>query len=357
MEEIKIFTREDYLISIFKYSWLRKRIDGLAEQQEEYHYGKVHKKHDKTFKMILEDEEVAADFINKVLKIKENKLKGEDIIRERTEYITSRFEKKEADILYRLKDRKVYFLIEHQSTIDYLMPYRVLEYQMEIMRSNTNLIKIRKKEEKIPKVIAIVIYTGKNKWNVEKDIKNMQEEFEGEGEVELGIYNFLDVNRYEKEELLEKRNLVYDMLLIEKSRNAEELERNLKEVVRKVDSNKELVERIIKITMLPTFGERKTKELIKKLYKDEGSDNMLQVTRMLNNELRLKHNEGRREGIKEGKREGIKEGIKEGKKEGKREGIRQGIIKVTKNLLKKKVDISEIKELTGLTEEEIKNIR
>lgn len=64
---------------------------------------------------------------------------------------------------------------------------------------------------------------------------------------------------------------------------------------------------------------------------------MLQVTRMLNNELRLKHNEGRREGIKKGKREGI--------------------IKVVKNLLKKKVDISEIKELTGLTEEEIKNIK
>ena len=70
-------------------------------------------------------------------------------------------------------------------------------------------------------------------------------------------------------------------------------------------------------------------ELIKKLYKNEGSDNMLQVTRMLNNELRLKH----------------------------KEGIREGILKVARNLLKKKVDISEIKELTGLTEEEIMNIK
>ena len=312
----------------------------MAEEQAEYHYGEVHQKHDKTFKMILEDEEIAADFLNKVLKIDKNKLGKEDIIREKTEYITSRFEKKEADILYRLKNRKVYFLIEHQSTVDYLMPYRILEYQMEIMRSNMDFMNIRNKKEKIPKIIAIVIYTGKNKWNVEKDIRNMQEEFE-ETEGELGIYKFLDVNKYTKEELLEKNNLVYDMLLIEKSKNTEELEKNMDEVIKAIKNSKELMERIIKITMLPTFGERKTKELIKKLYKNEGSDNMLQVTRMLNNELRLKHKEGR----------------KEGRKEGIAEGEKKGILKVARNLLKKKADISEIKELTGLTEEEIMNIK
>ena len=32
---------------------------------------------------------------------------------------------------------------------------------------------------------------------------------------------------------------------------------------------------------------------------------MLQVTRMLNNELRLKHKEGRKEGIAEGEKKGI----------------------------------------------------
>ena len=123
--------------------------------------------------------------------------------------------------------------------------------------------------------------------------------------------------------------------------NTEELEKNMDEVIKAIKNSKELMERIIKITMLPTFGERKTKELIKKLYKNEGSDNMLQVTRMLNNELRLKHKEGR----------------KEGRKEGIAEGEKKGILKVARNLLKKKADISEIKELTGLTEEEIMNIK
>ena len=81
--------------------------------------------------------------------------------------------------------------------------------------------------------------------------------------------------------------------------------------------------------MLPTFGKAKVINLIEKLYKKEGSDNMLQVTRMLNRELKLRHNEG----------------------------VKEGLLRVAKNLLKKNVDISEIKELTGLAEDEIQKIK
>ena len=81
--------------------------------------------------------------------------------------------------------------------------------------------------------------------------------------------------------------------------------------------------------MLPTVGKAKVINLIVKLYRKEGSDNMLQVTRMLNRELKLRHNEG----------------------------VKEGLLRVAKKLLKKNVDISEIKELTGLSEEEIQKIK
>lgn len=286
-----------------------------------------HQIHDKTFKIILEDKKVAADFINKALKLKNNKLNSGDLIKEKTEYITSRFRKKEVDILYRLKGRKVYFLIEHQSTIDYLMPYRILEYQIEIMK-NAMMDYAESKTKKIPKVIAIVIYTGKRKWSVEEDIKNMQEDFGTEDET-LGIYNFLDINKFDKDNLLRMDNLVYDMMLIEKSKDTKELEENINRIIKEIKDSKEIMERIIKLIMLPTFGEEKVINLIEKLYKKEGSDDMLQVTRMLNRELKLRHNEG----------------------------FKEGLLRVAKNLLKKNVDISEIKELTGLSEEEIQKIK
>ena len=52
----------------------------------------------------------------------------------------------------------------------------------------------------------------------------------------------------------------------------------------------------------------------------------------------------RQEGLEEGIKEGIKEGITTEKKE------------IAKKLLKKNIDISEIQEITGLTEEEIKQL-
>ena len=47
----------------------------------------------------------------------------------------------------------------------------------------------------------------------------------------------------------------------------------------------------------------------------------------------------------------------EGKQEGKEEGRKQTLIEIIKNMLKKKMTISAISELTGLSEEEIKELQ
>ena len=71
--------------------------------------------------------------------------------------------------------------------------------------------------------------------------------------------------------------------------------------------------------------------------------------------------EGRKEGIKEGRKEGIKEGRKEGIKEGREEGIKEGIeqdrIEIAKKMIKKKMKIEDICEITGLTIEEIEELK
>lgn len=61
----------------------------------------------------------------------------------------------------------------------------------------------------------------------------------------------------------------------------------------------------------------------------------------------------REEGLAEGRKEGIKEGIKEGKKEGKKEEK----VEIAKNLLKSNIDIRIIAKSTGLSENEINNIK
>ena len=54
---------------------------------------------------------------------------------------------------------------------------------------------------------------------------------------------------------------------------------------------------------------------------------------------------------------GKREGILAGKREGQREGQKLGIMKVARKLKQMKMSISEIREATGLTEKEIKEIK
>ena len=67
----------------------------------------------------------------------------------------------------------------------------------------------------------------------------------------------------------------------------------------------------------------------------------------------VKYNEiedAKKEGIEKGKAEGIEEGIEKGKNIGTKEKT----IEIAKNMLKKKMSIKDISEITGLTEDEVR---
>ena len=66
---------------------------------------------------------------------------------------------------------------------------------------------------------------------------------------------------------------------------------------------------------------------------------------------------GRWEGERQGLKKGRQEGLQEGRQEGEREGLKKGRQEVVLNLLKKKLDISVISEVTGLSEKEIKKLK
>ena len=67
--------------------------------------------------------------------------------------------------------------------------------------------------------------------------------------------------------------------------------------------------------------------------------------------------EGIKEGIKQGIKEGTKQGIKEGVKQGIKEGSKQTQNEIAKNLLQAKVSEEIIIETTGITKEELDNLK
>ena len=330
---IKVFTKKDYIKSLELYPELRKRKSRLEDEEVEYN---IDNKHDKIFKTILLREEEAEYVIKKALKLKKDKKL--DLISVENEYITVDYRGKRVDVIYKLKDKEIYFIIEHQSTQDKNMPYRILEYEVEVMRAS--FIKNNYLSKAYARVIAIVIYTGKGKWKPNQSIEEVQEKLESDRKKEkdytgIGEYNLIDINEYGKEELLKENNLISKIMLIEKAGGEQELIEILDKIIPKVKENEkgEMV-RIIKYILVKDLGKEKAKKYIKKL---EGDGDMLAVIQTLK--------EDRKRNLRNARMAGLKEGNEKGKlEEAKRLAVK---------LLKKNMSVEEVAELTELDKEEI----
>lgn len=110
------------------------------------------------------------------------------------------------------------------------MPYRILKYELNIIESVLIDIKYINKKYEYPLVIPIVLYTGKEKWNANLDLKSTQYKWEKYKIQELSKYNILDINEISNKELLEETSIISKIMLIEKSKSKEELSKNLNKI-------------------------------------------------------------------------------------------------------------------------------
>lgn len=104
--------------------------------------------HDKTIKKILEEKEEVAMFLKEYIEIDE---KIENLEEYKNEFITNLFKKLTSDIVYKLKDKDVFYLIEHQSTVDKNMPVRMLRYSEALIEN----VQVNNKNIENPIVIPI----------------------------------------------------------------------------------------------------------------------------------------------------------------------------------------------------------
>ena len=106
----------------------------------------MHNKHDTWARAILMHKKEASIFINLALRLKDkNKIIPEKLEPQDNRFITKSFYNKETDIIYKLKNKNAYILIEHQSTVDKHMAKRIIEYIVEIIRKDEKENKIKEK--------------------------------------------------------------------------------------------------------------------------------------------------------------------------------------------------------------------
>lgn len=131
-------------------------------------------------------------------------------------FILSDFKEKEADLVYRVrlngKDIVFYLLLELQSSVDFRMPYRLLQYMLEIWRTvlkDTDKNAVRRKGFRLPVIVPCVLYNGAPDWTA---CRSFRDTLEGGDMFEDYVLDFkyilFDVKRYGDQELEELGNLI-----------------------------------------------------------------------------------------------------------------------------------------------------
>lgn len=329
-----IFSYIEYL----KYSRIIKEEYSLNEEVAEYKYDnkKINHIHDKTFRKILDDKKEFTIFINKIFNLEE-RLEEKDIEKYNRKFVSVDYTNQESDVIYKLKNKEIFILVEHQTKIDKKMPIRILKYELEIIRSRMD----ENNRLEFPIIIPIVLYTGKQRWNAKINYPSYNSELARYRGLKKVEYNLVDINDYTIEDLYKENSILTKIMILEKSNKYIEIINNVDKIVNKVydsklytQTQKEMLLNILNNTMINIVGNKKLKEYKIKL---EGGENMLALYEMIENE----------------RNEIYSTGIKEGKVKGKIEGIKA----IAKKMLRMKFDKDTIMKATGIKEDELENLK
>ena len=338
----------------------------------------VYQSHDKIYRKLLSNKTEVIGLLNSLYHF-QNSISENDIERSTCRYVNLQFENRETDVLYKLKNSNVFFLIEHQSRVDHNMSQRIVEYQVEIIKVE-NPKKHNSKGLTLPLIIPIVLYTNTNTtWTAHKNIQDMQPVLQGYTNSGLGTYDVLDINNFETEELLNHDIFLYRILSIEKAKSIEELS-NILSYLSKHEKDKnhkiflmDIIQYIYKTVL-------EDDDFYKYFY-EEGDDADMSVIEMVlkekNDLIALGLQQGRQNGIEEGRKVGLLEGIAEGRQkgiaegrqkgiaevrqkgiaEGRQKGLSESIENITIEMLKQNLDDSLIMKITKISAKTLEKIK
>ncbi|MFV8980525.1 Rpn family recombination-promoting nuclease/putative transposase [Serratia fonticola] len=249
-----------------------------------------------------------------------------------------------SDVLYSLKTGKddgyVYALIEHQSSPDKHMAFRLVRYAIAAMQRH-----LQAGHDRLPLVIPMLFYHGQ----ITPYPYSMSwlEEFsdpELARQLYAGHFPLVDVTVIPDDEIMQHRRMAILELLQKHVRHRDlfELQERLVTLLLAGYTTKEQLISLINY-MLQMGSTTKPERLLRELARraPQHEEELMTIAEYLE---------------QKGFDKGIEKGIEEGRKEGRKEG-REAILKIALSMLAKGFDHAMVIQLTGLSEEELAQIR
>jgi predicted transposase YdaD len=210
----------------------------------------IHDPHDKGYKTLFSYREIFLELLDSfVTQGWISQLDRKSVIRIDKSFTSLVAGNKDADLVYRLKvkgkDVIFYLLFELQATVDFQMPFRLLEYMVEIWRDYLKGIdpnEVRRKGHRFPMIVPMVLYNGVYNWTACRSFKETLEGTDLFGEYVVDFkYILIDVQRFSKEFLFGLANMIGTVFLLDRQSDFEEFTRRctlLKPVLEGLDEQR-----------------------------------------------------------------------------------------------------------------------
>lgn len=299
--------------------------------------------HDAAFRQFLTQPEIARDFMDIHLPPALRAICDLSTIKlESGSFVEDDLRQYFSDVLYSLKttagdNSYVYVLIEHQSTPDKHMAFRLLRYAVAAMQRH-----LEAGHKKLPLVIPVLFYVGKRSpypystnWLQEFDDPKLAESLYSSG------FPLVDVTVIPDDEIAEHRSMAALTLL------------------QKHIHQRDLVEMMDKLVPILLAGHLSSSQVVSLVHytvqAGETSDAEAFVRELAHrvpqhgDVLMTIAQQLEQKGIEKG----IEQGIRLGRQEGRNEGKLEGKLEVARNLLKMGMSHKSVLEATGLTEEDL----
>lgn len=162
--------------------------------------------HDRYIRSILSNAPVAREFFEKHLP--KDVIKAIDfstLMPQKDSFVNDKLRLKVADLLFSVNVNGdpgyIYLLLEHASTPDRFLPYRMLQYTLSIIDHH---LKKHPKEKKLPLVVPLILYTGDKPYTYSTDFFDLfGKEKDLAKSTFLNPYQLIDLNKIPDETLRE----------------------------------------------------------------------------------------------------------------------------------------------------------
>ncbi|WP_341753533.1 Rpn family recombination-promoting nuclease/putative transposase [Candidatus Tisiphia endosymbiont of Dioctria rufipes] len=309
-------------------------------------------KHDKLFKRIMSNEIAAKEFLEYYLPSDfKEKVDLSKITIEKESYIEETLQEKFSDIVYSVKTKSddsafIYILLDHQSTVDYWMALRLWRYALLLCERH------KKNKDKLPLIYSMIMYNGREVYNAPMNLWDLFVDPVQAKELMSSDYQLVDLQSMSDDEIVQKKHLgmmEYVMKHIHQRDMVALWEKFLQTFALEILVDKKkgyiYIKSFLWYTDAKLSEERQVEleQVLAKYLSEEETGNIMRTIAQKYIE------EGEFRGIQIGETRGETRGIQIGKSEEK--------ISVAKNLKKAGVFIEIISQSTGLTKEEIEQLK